>query len=94
MSIKYTKITSKNGREEAYEGIVIERNGFPVLELRISILAELLLSWKCLDIHEWLYNLGRPIIDELKDFKVMEIKADDLQSENIIGSWQERELNK
>ncbi len=91
----YKKITSCE-REGQYEGIYLEKDGLKILELRITLSAILDESCKLkgIDIHEWLYEVAKSIIDEVKEFRVMQIIAADVIDGEIVGSWKERELNK
>lgn len=95
MSIHCQKITKEN-REGPYEGIILERDGSKVLELRLTQQAVLVGNFgqKNQDIYQWLYEVGMSIIDEIKEPKVMIIYDADIMNGEIVGSWKERELYK
>ncbi|MFJ9289303.1 hypothetical protein [Bacillus halotolerans] len=85
-SIEY-EISSRFG---SYEGVYLKRGGEYLLEVRVSYVA--LSNAPCnlgdINIHEWLFEIGKQNLDKVKKYEIVTIMSDDVRDQKLVTPWE------
>ncbi|AEB24452.1 MULTISPECIES: hypothetical protein [Bacillus amyloliquefaciens group] len=76
-------------RLSSYDGVYLKKDGRYLLEVRVSYVAQA--NGPCnlrnINIHEWLFEIGKQNLDKVKKYEIVTIMSDDVRDQKLVTPW-------